>query len=179
MKANDHWSSLTTYFIIIIIMNNGEVSYVLPGQRMGTEADAIAGNGTYVLNGSIYASVSGLFSLKNGTLSVTRPHHKRIASLGVLHLDDTVVCKVAKLTMSQVMLEIFCVNDVVLKEAFAGTLRKEDVRPTDIDKLVLEEVFHPGDIVKAVVISMGDARSYFLSTSKPGLGVVQVQPHGS
>ncbi|RYG50797.1 hypothetical protein EON66_11485, partial [archaeon] len=46
------------------------------------------------------------------------------------------------------------------------------VRDTEIDKVVLPDCFQPGDIVKAVIVSLGDARSYFLSTSGPDLGVV-------
>lgn len=34
------------------------------------------------------------------------------------------------------------------------------------------DCFHPGDIVRAEVLSLGDARSYYLSTAKNELGVV-------
>jgi exosome complex RNA-binding protein Csl4 len=36
----------------------------------------------------------------------------------------------------------------------------------------MEECFKPGDIVRAVVASLGDSRSYFLSTARDDLGVV-------
>lgn len=45
--------------------------------------------------------------------------------------------------------------------------------------------FRPGDLVRAEVIGLGDARSYYLSTAKNDLGVVYaksaagVQPHAS
>ena len=39
-------------------------------------------------------------------------------------------------------------------------------------QLRLEDCFHPGDVVVAEVCSLGDARSYFLSTMGPHLGVV-------
>ncbi|RHY31192.1 hypothetical protein DYB32_003690 [Aphanomyces invadans] len=150
---------------------------VVPGQRLGKEGDYTAGSGTYVLNGNIFASVAGhVTPVLHGALNVERPTCKRIASTGVLRVDDFVVAKVTKVTSSQVQVDIHAVNDVVLHEPFAGTLRKEDVRPVDIDKLQLEEMFRPGHVLKAVVLSLGDSRSYFLTTSKPGLGVIQLQP---
>ena len=51
-------------------------------------------------------------------------------------------------------------------------LRLQDVRATEIDKLVMSDCFRPGDIVRAEVLSLGDARSYYLSTAKNEFGVV-------
>lgn len=39
-------------------------------------------------------------------------------------------------------------------------------------QVVLPQCFRPGDIVCAAVISLGDARSYYLSTAQNELGVV-------
>lgn len=36
------------------------------------------------------------------------------------------------------------------------------MRATEIDKVQTQACFRPGDIVRAVVISLGDARSYYL-----------------
>lgn len=36
----------------------------------------------------------------------------------------------------------------------------------------LHSCFRPGDLVRAEVIALGDARSYYLSTAKNDLGVV-------
>ncbi|OQS04910.1 hypothetical protein THRCLA_20763 [Thraustotheca clavata] len=153
-----------------------EMAMVLPGQRLGVASSTTeAGEGTYVLNGSIFASVAGTSTTTGNKISVVRPHKKHIATEYVLQLDDTVVCKVTKLSTTQVFMDILSVRGVVLREPFAGTLRKEDVRPTDIDKIVMEELFRPGDVVKAAVLSMGDSRAYYLSTAKPGLGVIQLK----
>ncbi|GFH17409.1 S1 motif domain-containing protein [Haematococcus lacustris] len=46
--------------------------------------------------------------------------------------------------------------------------RLQDVRSTEIDKVVLHHCFRPGDIVRAEVLSLGDARSYYLTTAKVG-----------
>ncbi len=39
-------------------------------------------------------------------------------------------------------------------------------------QVVLPQCFRPGDIVRASVVSLGDARSYYLSTAQNELGVV-------
>jgi exosome complex RNA-binding protein Csl4 len=47
----------------------------------------------------------------------------------------------------------------------------QDVRATEIDKVDMTKCFRPGDIVKAKVISLGDARQYYLSTAAAECGV--------
>jgi exosome complex RNA-binding protein Csl4 len=47
----------------------------------------------------------------------------------------------------------------------------QDVRATEIDKVDMSKCFRPGDIVKAKVISLGDARQYYLSTAAAECGV--------
>jgi hypothetical protein len=38
--------------------------------------------------------------------------------------------------------------------------------------VVLPDAFRPGDVVRARVLSLGDARSFFLTTAQEALGVV-------
>jgi exosome complex component CSL4 len=60
----------------------------------------------------------------------------------------------------------------ILDESLAGTIRQRDVRAFDIDSVELYKSFRPGDLVRAQVLSLGDARSYFLSTARNDLGVI-------
>ena len=55
---------------------------------------------------------------------------------------------------------------------FQGVVRAQDVRSTDKDRVRIPDSFRPGDIVRATVISLGDARSYYLSTAANHLGVI-------
>ncbi|POM60873.1 hypothetical protein PHPALM_30212, partial [Phytophthora palmivora] len=145
----------------------------VPGQRLAAvDGKLTAGSGAYVRDGSIFASICGKWRITQDIVEVTRAN-RTVASAQVLRLGDIVICRVAKITSRQVMVDILCVGETVLKEAFPGTIRLEDVRNHDIDKLVMEEVFSPDMLVKAAVLSFGDTRSYFLSTAKPGLGVVR------
>lgn len=50
--------------------------------------------------------------------------------------------------------------------------RKQDVRSFEKDTVQIHKSFRPGDIVRAVVISLGDAQSYYLSTARDDLGVI-------
>lgn len=53
-----------------------------------------------------------------------------------------------------------------------------DVRQFEIDTVEIYNSFRPGDIVRALVISRGDARSYYLSTARNDLGVVSAPGRG-
>ncbi|SNX84090.1 related to CSL4 - exosome core component [Melanopsichium pennsylvanicum] len=55
---------------------------------------------------------------------------------------------------------------------FQGIVRSQDVRSTEKDKVKISDCFRPGDIVRASVISLGDARSYYLSTAGNEFGVI-------
>ncbi len=43
----------------------------------------------------------------------------------------------------------------------------------------MHECYRPGDLVKAVVISLGDSRQYFLSTKEPEFGVIMARSQKS
>lgn len=65
-----------------------------------------------------------------------------------------------------------------LGESFKGIIRSQDVRSTDRDKVKIIESFKPGDIVRAIIISLGDGSNYYLSTAKNDLGVVFAKSEG-
>uniref|UniRef100_A0AAV1TTU4 S1 motif domain-containing protein n=1 Tax=Peronospora matthiolae TaxID=2874970 RepID=A0AAV1TTU4_9STRA len=149
----------------------------VPGQRLVTAAGKkkklTAGQGAYEREGAMFASIGGQWRVSHDVVEVTRAH-KTVASAQVLRLGDIVIARVIKLTSRQVLVDVLCVDrETVFHEPFPGTIRLEDVQSHDSDKLVMEEVFSPNVLVKAVVLSFGDTRSYFLSTAKPGLGVVR------
>lgn len=55
---------------------------------------------------------------------------------------------------------------------FSGIIRQQDVRLTETDKVKIADCFRVGDLVKAKVVSLGDSRSYFLTTASNELGVI-------
>lgn len=83
-----------------------------------------------------------------------------------------VTARVVKITPRAAHTEILLCDGVPMKELFKGTVRQQDVRQTEIDKVEIYRCFRPGDAVLAQVISLGDRHSYFLSTAKNDLGVI-------
>lgn len=63
-------------------------------------------------------------------------------------------------------------------ETFKGVIRSQDVRSTDRDKVKIGDCFKPGDVVKAVVLSLGDGSNYYLTTARNDLGVVFAKSEG-
>jgi len=79
-----------------------------------------------------------------------------------------------RLSPVQAVLSITVVDGVPLPhgEDFTGVIRVQDVRATEKDKVKIADCFRGGDVVRGVVISLGDARSYYVMTAKNELGVI-------
>ncbi|XP_075573468.1 exosome complex component CSL4 isoform X2 [Pelecanus crispus] len=123
--------------------------YCVPGERLCSTEEATAGSGTYTRHGFIFSSLAGCLE-------------KRSEDSGVCSINS----RFAKV-------HILYVGSTPLKSAFRGTIRREDIRATEKDKVEVYKSFRPGDIVLAKVISLGDAQSnYLLSTAENELGVV-------
>eukprot|EP00118_Oscarella_pearsei_P003636 m.15132 g.15132 ORF g.15132 m.15132 type:complete len:208 (+) comp26200_c0_seq1:25-648(+) len=168
---------------------------VFPGERLGTAEEFSSGNGTYERNGYVYSTLVGIpkkrkldDSSKPPIISVVRKEEKKLALLPEIGL--AVTCKVKEegsvlsfviglntlqvtnINSRMAKVVITQIEDKPLKETFRGIIRREDVRATERDKVEIQKSFRPGDIVKAKVISLGDARSYFLSTAQNEFGVI-------
>ncbi|WJX12838.1 hypothetical protein P8452_03291 [Trifolium repens] len=155
---------------------------VTPGEVVGKTCDVKAGRGTYaaVHNNTVYASLTGFRHAippasdsldQRPTIEVTG--HK--AHGPVPEPGSVVIARVTKVMAKTASVDIMCVGQKSVREKFTGMIRQQDVRATEIDKVDMHLSFHPGDIVKAVVLSLGNARAYFLSTAKNELGVVSAE----
>jgi exosome complex component CSL4 len=154
-----------------------EGTFVIPGQRIcEISSTLIAGSGTYLLNGGVIASLAGTISVQEEQNSLRRltvvPGNSHNSTELVISVDDVVIAHVVRIQANQALVDIVAVNENVLKQHARGTIRREDVRPSDVDSLIMHQCFRAGDIVRAVVISLGDARHYVLSTSKDEFGVL-------
>ncbi|PYI00662.1 putative exoribonuclease [Aspergillus sclerotiicarbonarius CBS 121057] len=58
---------------------------------------------------------------------------------------------------------------------FQALIRKEDVRAVEKDRVVMDEMFRVGDIVRGTVISLGDQSFYYITTARNDLGVVMAR----
>lgn len=82
------------------------------------------------------------------------------------------LCRITRLGPRFATCEILVIDDVVCREAFQGQIRREDIRATEKDKIKMEESFRVGDLVRGVVISLGDQSNYYVATERNELGVV-------
>lgn len=167
-----------------------------PGQVIGSTATHLPGPGTHVYESKIHASIVGSVitasaATKSGkpTLlisshpspphSLSSPTSSKIPAVG-----SKVLGRVLRVQQRQLIISILVVdpsshanitpytaitNDDIQSQA---VLRKEDVRTHEKDKVVMNEMFRVGDIVKASVISLGDERNYYVSTAGNDFGVV-------
>lgn len=162
-----------------------EREIVTPGEVLGRAAELKAGKGTYVsADGAgisyVYASLTGRRSHlppppdspdKRPIVEVTgHKAHGAVPEPGCI-----VLARVKKVMAKMASADIMCVGERSVREKFTGIIRQQDVRATEIDKVDMHASFRAGDIVRAVVLSLGDARAYYLSTAKNELGVVSAE----
>ncbi|XP_072413284.1 exosome complex component CSL4 [Chiloscyllium punctatum] len=150
------------------------LKFCIPGERLCSTEDGTPGNGTYSRHGYIFASLAGYVVKENDNgmvpvISVVRDSEPQLLpEVGVV-----VTCKVTSINPRFVKVHILYVRSTPLKGTFRGTIRREDIRATEKDKIEVYKCFRPGDIVLAKVISLGDAQSnYLLTTAENELGVV-------
>eukprot|EP00878_Enallax_costatus_P006370 GHUV01006680.1.p1 GENE.GHUV01006680.1~~GHUV01006680.1.p1 ORF type:complete len:188 (+),score=30.42 GHUV01006680.1:418-981(+) len=150
---------------------------VCVGDRLASSDQYQAGPGTYVRQGFIYASIVGHQQTSNNETdgqAVIRVVGRQAAPV-VPEPGSIVIAKVTKVSPMACNARIVCCSRQALEADFTGVIRQQDVRSHEIDKVVLYDCFRPGDIVRAKVVSLGDARSYFLSTADNALGVVHAK----
>jgi len=152
---------------------------VSPGTLVGSSSDFIVGEGVYERHGDIRASLLGHVSLEviapvNGNSAVTRINVVGVrpnAREKVISVGDIVICQVIRILSNQIVVDIVMIGDNELFHLPRGVIRLEDIRANDIDKIYIPDIFRVGDLVKAIVISLGDSKQYFLSTVGEQLGV--------
>ncbi|EXJ84082.1 hypothetical protein A1O3_04749 [Capronia epimyces CBS 606.96] len=166
---------------------------VVPGQILGSTSSHQPGPGTHVYENNILASIIGrsvvLRTDKQSSkpvISVPRPgtNPTGIKSASSLpNVGSTVLCRITRVQQRQVAASILVVDpspqDVTSYTRltdddmqFQAVLRREDVRTHEKDKVVINDMYRVGDIIRASVISLGDERNYYISTAGNDFGVV-------
>ncbi|XP_066047183.1 exosome complex component CSL4 isoform X1 [Chamaea fasciata] len=150
------------------------LSPCVAGERLCSTEEATAGSGTYTRHGFIFSSLAGCLERKSEdnelpVVSVVRDSESQLLP----NVGAVVTCKVCSINSRFAKVHILYVGSTPLKSTFRGTIRREDIRATEKDKVEVYKSFRPSDIVLAKVISLGDAQSnYLLSTAENELGVV-------
>ncbi|PWA68143.1 nucleic acid-binding, OB-fold-like protein [Artemisia annua] len=163
-------------------MQKEEEEMVTPGEILGKSADIKPGKGAYLSRdtNTVYASITGRRSVipPSTESSDQRPTVEVIGHKAhgpVPEPGCVVIARVTKVMARMASADVMCVGSKSVREKFSGIIRQQDVRATEIDKVDMHTSFRPGDIVKASVISLGDARAYYLSTAQNELGVVSAE----
>ncbi|TFK41041.1 hypothetical protein BDQ12DRAFT_678785 [Crucibulum laeve] len=148
-----------------------DASLLLPGQPIHIPARAPApqlGPGTYSRDAQIRASVLGVPRFQGSTLTIPRVRPQPPSP------NSVVLGSVTRLSPLQAMISISVVDGVPLPpgEEFTGVIRTQDVRATEKDRVKISDCFRGSDVVRGTVLSLGDARSYFVSTARNDLGVI-------
>ena len=153
-------------------------SLTLPGQALGPSSANNPGPGTHIQSSHLYSSLAGALtstpskqkSSPAPTVSISRPAGPLVPETG-----SVVLGRITRTNPRQANLSILALGSAgehTCRDAFPAIIRQQDIRATEIDKVKVAESFRVGDVVRAVVISLGDERSYFASTAKNELGVV-------
>ncbi|KAJ4356636.1 exosome 3'-_5 exonuclease subunit ski4 (Csl4) [Didymosphaeria variabile] len=171
----------------------------LPGTLLGPASKYAPGPGTHIHDSSVYASIAGTVasspSLNPTTtrlplLSISRPGEAGASDNGNIlpEVDSQVLARVTRLGARFASAEILVIapsaatsissDAAVCSTPFAAQIRREDIRATEKDKVTVQDSFRVGDLIRAVVISLGDQGGYYLSTAKNELGVVVARGEG-
>ncbi|KAH8835180.1 hypothetical protein DL96DRAFT_1573192 [Flagelloscypha sp. PMI_526] len=126
---------------------------LLPGQPVPSRKGPAPqlGSGLYIRDGHIRASLVGTPQQIGSTLSIPRVRPSAPAP------NSVVLGTITRLSPTQATLYISCI------------IRSQDVRAQAVK---ISDCFRGGDVVKGLVISLGDARNYFVTTARNDLGVI-------
>ncbi|KAI9743847.1 MAG: exosome 3'-_5 exonuclease subunit ski4 (Csl4) [Claussenomyces sp. TS43310] len=173
------------------------LALAIPGQDLGPISKYQPGLGTHIHASRLYASILGTIQTSAPpklagpskrptkitpaapppappTVSVLRAPatDTKARSEVIPEVNSLVLCKVTRITPRQATVSIFVVGETVLDGEWQGLIRVQDVRATEKDRVKIFDSFRPGDVVRAIVISLGDQSSYYLSTARNDLGVI-------
>ena len=148
---------------------------VTPGDRLGSLRSVTPGVGTYARGGHVFSSSVGKLELDDASKEVSVQSSKPPATNQVLVKGQLVLCRVSRIMLQQVAVEIVAAASCQqLQHKPEATIRREDVQQgASSDELKLETCFRPGDWVLARIVSLGDSRRYLISTAETELGVVR------
>jgi exosome complex component CSL4 len=151
-------------------------TFAIPGQTLTTSSKHSPGPGTHLTNSTITSSLLGPTVTKKNTttpksapiLSISRPPTTPLQP----SVNAQVYARITRLERQQARCDILTVTDTVCPIPHRGILRSQDVRATEKDKVKLADCFVVGDIIRAVIVGLGDQTGYYLSTAGNDFGVV-------
>jgi exosome complex component CSL4 len=157
-------------------MNN---SILAPGDIVCSSKVGRNGIGTFALKGEIRTSITGQLALEPSSsanakklVNIKREHYAKDL---VLDVGDIIYGKVTKINYNQAFVDVLYAGDDELPFITKAVIRREDIRESEVDKVVVHDFLKPSDIVRAKVLSLGDNKQYFLTIKESGFGVIVPQ----
>lgn len=158
-------------------------TFALPGDTLAPSNTHTPGPGSHTHASHLFASLAGPVSTTPGSkklstlpsVSVAQAHSHSDYVTAIPTVADVVLGRITRTTPRQATLSILALDANgarLLREPFPALIRVQDIRATEIDKVKMSESYRVGDIVRGVVISLGDERTYFVGTGKNEYGVV-------
>ncbi|KAA8567995.1 hypothetical protein EYC84_008423 [Monilinia fructicola] len=139
----------------------------VPGQLLGPSNEYLPGPGTHIHSSNLYASILGPIK----TTAPPKPSYpqKRAtkitpaapAPLSTISIERATITGDKAEIIPEVNSTVLCRVTRITPRQATGLIRVQDVRATEKDKVKIFESFRPGDIVRAMVISLGDQQSLF------------------
>mmetsp|Transcript_21427 Transcript_21427/g.58869 ORF Transcript_21427/g.58869 Transcript_21427/m.58869 type:complete len:186 (+) Transcript_21427:3-560(+) len=153
-------------------------NFVMPGDLIcKRSATSEMGAGTYILDDSIYSSLIGFVNVDGKHVSVSRKCARDLCPV-VPTVNSIVLAKITSINARMARAQVLSVGTESVMEPFPAIIRAQDIRIENSDTLQVSKCFRPGDVIRAAVISLGDSRSFYLSTARAELGVVYASSEG-
>ncbi|XP_041493176.1 exosome complex component CSL4-like isoform X2 [Microtus oregoni] len=117
------------------------VRYCIPSERLCNLEEGSPRSSTYTQHGYIFSSLAGCLTKtsENGVLPVVSVMRETESQL-LPDVGAVITCKVFSINSHFAKVHILYVGSTPLKNAFRGTIRKEDIRATEKDKPTVNRV---------------------------------------
>jgi exosome complex component CSL4 len=161
-------------------------SFVIPGDLVEEASLHKCDFGTFQENNSVYSSVVGFLQLENSLANekaIVRvvDSSRTDTATQIPKVGSVVIGRVTRISYNVVSVSILMFDGglPLASKGYSGQLRRENIAQSEVDALKIEDCFKPGDIIKAEIVSLGDARNYVLSVLQPIYGVIQAKSPSS
>lgn len=154
------------------------MSLVFPGDALGAADSYHCGHGTAVVESQVISTLAGVRvnvpSKDDDKETVFVLHSDGSEGSNVIpEINSLVIARIIKISPTMVNCLILLCNGKPLTSPYSAIIRRENVLPSMYSHVRIEECFRPGDLIQASVVSLGDSRSFYLSTLDVHLGVVR------
>jgi len=153
-------------------MQSSKQSVVVPGDDISFSDNKLPGQGVFQRGSNLIGSILYGIPQVSENVVLTKGLLGKSSYNAIPSIGSVVIARVLSLAGTHVTCEVVMSGNQQMLTPFHAVIRREHIRESEIDKIKMEDMFRPGDLVQAVVASLGDSRSLFLSTVSTNHGVI-------